>query len=63
MIKLSIIVPVYNLENYVANLLQSFSNLSKNMDFEVIFIDNASTDKTVEVIEKFLANQTIRTNC
>lgn len=63
MIKLSIILPVYNLENYVANLLQSFSNLSKNMDFEVIFIDNASTDKTVEVIEKFLANQTIRTNC
>ena len=55
MIKLSIIVPVYNLENYVANLLQSLSDISKNTDFEVILIDNASTDKTVEVIEKFFS--------
>lgn len=48
---ISVIIPVYNLENYIERciksvLIQTFKN------FEVICVDDKSQDRTVEIIEK-----------
>lgn len=51
--KLSIIVPVYNVEQYLNRCLSSILN-STFQDFEVIVINDGSTDKTEEVIQEFI---------
>ena len=51
---LSIIVPIYNVESYLSKCLQSIADqtlCSKN--FEVIMIDDKSTDKSAEIANKF----------
>lgn len=51
-IKFSIIIPNYNKEEYVEETLNSvFNQTYKN--FEVIIIDDGSTDKSLEKISKF----------
>jgi len=55
MIDLSIIIPTRNKANNLYNTLKSISELeNKDDDFEVIVIDNASKDNTVEVIEDYV---------
>lgn len=51
MADLSIIIPSYNTCNLLLNCLSSIYQ-STNGDFEIIVVDNASEDKTVEEIEK-----------
>lgn len=49
----SIIVPVYNTEKYIDKCLKSiFSNTYKN--FEVIIVNDGSTDKTENIINKYI---------
>lgn len=45
-------MPVYNCEQYVANALSSILNQTFS-DFEVLIIDDASTDATVSIILSF----------
>lgn len=53
--KVSIITPVYNGEKYIARYLESVLNQSyKNI--ELIIIDDGSTDKTKEIIDKYIVN-------
>lgn len=54
----SIVVPMYNLERYVAPLLDSLLDQSEKR-FEVIIIDDGSTDRTYEVAEAILARHPI----
>lgn len=50
--KLSIIIPIYNGETTLDNLLVSLLYQSLERDkFEVLFIDNGSVDKTKQIIE------------
>ena len=49
--QISIIVPTYNSENYVNNLIKSINNQTFQ-DYEVIIIDNLSSDKTFDKIKK-----------
>jgi len=50
--KISIIIPNYNKANYVIDCLQSCLNQSyKNT--EIIFIDNESTDNSLEIVNKY----------
>ena len=50
-IKISVIVPVYNLENYVEKTLCAIlSSTHKNL--EVIAVDDGSTDKSADVIRR-----------
>ena len=50
--KISIIVPVYNVEKYVDNCISSILNQSyKNI--ELIIIDDKSTDDSYEIISKY----------
>ncbi|MBQ2638829.1 glycosyltransferase [Candidatus Saccharibacteria bacterium] len=49
--KLSIIIPVYNVEKYLSECLESIL-VQDNSDFEVILVDNNSTDKSPEIIDR-----------
>ena len=50
---ISIIIPMYNVEKYVGECLDSI--LAQTFtDYEVIAVDDGSTDKTCEVVESYL---------
>ena len=49
---ISVIIPVYNAEKYVAEAIQSVLNQSID-PYEIIAVDDGSTDGSAEEIEKF----------
>jgi glycosyltransferase involved in cell wall biosynthesis len=50
--KVSIVIPAYNEEKYIASTIEAV--LAQNYpDFEVIVVDNASTDKTSEIAANY----------
>ena len=51
--KLSIIVPVYNLENYIATTLESLLSIHFSSDFEIIVINDGSMDGSESVIHDY----------
>lgn len=53
--KVSVIIPNYNHEMYLAERMQSVLNQSYK-DYEVIILDDVSKDNSREVIEKFRSN-------
>ena len=50
--KFSIIIPVYNVEEYIERCLDSVFNQSFK-DFEVILVDDGCTDKSIEKAKKY----------
>ncbi len=52
MIKISVVIPVYNEEKYVADCLNSLLDQSRK-DFEIIVVDDGSTDGTKAIISSF----------
>ena len=53
MIKVSIIVPAYNVENYIEKCLQTLVNQTLQ-EIEIIIVNDGSIDNTKKKIEKFL---------
>ena len=53
--KVSVIIPVFNGDKYIERLLKSLLRQSFN-DFEVICVDNSSTDRTREIASAFCEN-------
>lgn len=51
--KFSIIIPAYNLEEYLAGCLLSIKQQSLN-DFEVLIVDDGSTDGTGQIAQEFV---------
>ena len=51
-IDLSIIILNYNGRGLVRNCLKGIKALNLPLNYEVIVVDNASTDKSVEMVEK-----------
>ena len=49
---ISVVVPVYNIENYIVDTLKSIVNQSYN-DFELILVDDGSTDSSSEICDHF----------
>lgn len=51
---ISVIVPAYNEEKYIKKCLDSLlnQNIKKSL-YEVIVVDNASSDKTAEIVRKY----------
>jgi glycosyltransferase involved in cell wall biosynthesis len=53
--KLSVLIPIYNAESYIANCLESLVNqdIAKE-NYEVILMDDGSTDRSVDVVNSYL---------
>ena len=59
MTKLSIIVPVYNVEKYVRSCIESIFKQGLDEDrFEVIIVNDGTKDRSMEVIEDIIAAHT-----
>ncbi len=54
--KVSVIVPIYNVENYVIKCLETLNNQTYN-NIEVICIDDCSTDNSYNVVKKYISNK------
>lgn len=50
--EVSIIIPVYNQINYTLNCLYSIAQAEENTSFEIIVVNDCSTDNTTEILEK-----------
>lgn len=53
---ISIIIPTWNKKDFIINCLKQISQLKLDLPFELIIIENGSTDGSLEAIEKFPAN-------
>ncbi|WP_189111878.1 glycosyltransferase family 2 protein [Streptomyces camponoticapitis] len=51
MVKLSVVVPFYNVQTYVPETLRSLS-ANKREDFEFLLVDDCSTDGTAELLRR-----------
>lgn len=60
-IKVSIIVPAYNVEKYIKRTLDSIINQNFR-NFELIVVNDGSTDNTRQIIEEILLNSNISHN-
>jgi glycosyltransferase involved in cell wall biosynthesis len=49
---ISIIIPCYNCERYITRAIESILNQTYN-NYEVLLVNNNSTDKTADIIEKY----------
>ncbi len=49
---LSIIIPVYNAEKYIKNILLKLTN-QKNEEIEIILIDDGSRDRSLDICKEF----------
>lgn len=58
MVKVSIIVPVYNVEKFLEKCLDSLVNQTLH-DIEIICVNDGSTDKSFEILNNY-AKQDLR---
>lgn len=54
----TVIIPCYNAETYISKCLESLKNQTFS-DFDVVFIDDCSSDNTLKVIEDFSKNNAL----
>lgn len=59
---ISIIIPVHNAEKYIADTIKSVQSQTYT-DWELILVDDLSTDNSVEVIRPFLKDERICLIC
>ena len=52
MVKVSIIIPVYNVEKYLEDCLKSVINQSLK-DIEIICVNDGSTDRSFDILNKY----------
>lgn len=58
--KLSVVIPAYNEEKYIGGCLEELITQAGQDIFEIIVVDNASTDRTAAVAKKFKGVKVIR---
>ena len=54
----SIVIPIYNEEDNIVKLSDSILNALPNLKYEILFINDGSTDNSEEIIEKLTNNHT-----
>ncbi len=59
MVKVSIIVPVYNVEKYIEKCLETLFNQTLK-DIEIIIVDDGSNDNSMDIVKKFLSREEIK---
>lgn len=55
MSKISVIVPVFNVENYIAKCLDSLINQTLD-NIEIIVVNDGSTDNSQKIISEYITN-------
>ena len=50
--KISVLIPIYNVEKYLAECLESIINQTYS-DLEIICINDGSTDNSLSIINKY----------
>lgn len=55
MMRISIVIPVYNVEPFIADCLQSVMRQTFSGPLECVLVDDCGTDKSIEVVEKLIA--------
>ncbi|MGL4722429.1 MAG: glycosyltransferase family 2 protein [Desulfovibrionaceae bacterium] len=50
---LSVIMPIYNVENTIAFALESVHMQKTSFAYEIIIIDDASTDNTIKIVQEY----------
>jgi len=56
--KISVVVPLMNEEDNIKYLIEEVDKALKNFDYELILVDDGSTDNTVEEIKKYMNDKT-----
>ena len=56
--KLSLVIPVMNEEANIEPLIKKITESLPNLEYEIVFVDDGSSDKTVENIKKFATKNT-----
>ena len=52
--KVSVIIPCYNVEKYISDCFNSIEKQTYN-ELEVIFVNDGSSDRTVEILEHLVS--------
>lgn len=50
--KISVIIPVYNVEKYLPECIESILNQTFQ-DFEIICVDDGSTDRSLDILQEY----------
>ena len=53
MMKISVVIPVFNVEKYIGECLESVINQTRKPD-EVIIVDDSSTDDSAEICKSYI---------
>lgn len=53
--RVSVIIPVYNVEHYIVECLRSVSAQTTGADIECIIVDDNGTDKSIHIAEEYVA--------
>lgn len=62
MAKISVLIPVYNTGNYLLRLLKSIEKQTFR-DFDVVLVNDGSTDNSLEIINGFIAESNLDIRC
>ena len=54
--KLSIIMPVFNEEKTIVKILDKLSKVKFRVDFEIIIVDDGSSDSSSKIIKEYIKN-------
>ena len=58
-VDLQLIVPVYNVEKYLEDCIQSILSQSSSFSYRVVFVDDGSTDHSGEILDNYKENPII----
>ena len=53
--KISIVIPIYNVEKYLSNCIESITNQSFQ-NYEMILVNDGSKDSSLEICYKYKKN-------
>lgn len=56
--KISVVIPAYNCSNYLKDCIESVE-AQKHIDFEIIIVEDGSTDNTFDLAKKLQANSSL----
>ena len=58
---LSIVIPTYNIQQYITKCIESFKQVQEKYysEFEIIVVNDGSTDNSVQVVENLIRNSDI----